>query len=91
MRVVGSCGVFAEKETPEALADAIARLLDDADLRKELGEAARKRAREKFSWTADAQKLVAAYADLLPSAAAAPERSFTRLLGRRAGQPPSAP
>ena len=36
-RIVGDCGVFADEETPEALADAIAGLLDDAALRTRAG------------------------------------------------------
>jgi glycosyltransferase involved in cell wall biosynthesis len=89
-RIVGDCGVFAEQETPEALADAIARLLDDAGLRTRLGEAARKRAREEFSWTADAQKLVGAYANLLRARPAVRTWSLGRILRWRPGQPPSA-
>jgi glycosyltransferase involved in cell wall biosynthesis len=80
MRVIGDCGVFAEEETPEALANAIARLLDDPQLRSELGETARRRARENFYWTADAQKLVAAYANLRPSRPQARGWSFGRFL-----------
>ena len=90
MRVVGECGVFAEEETPEALANAIARLLDDPQLRSELGETARRRAREDFSWTADAQKLVSAYANLRPSRPHVRGWSFGRFLRWRPGQPPSA-
>jgi glycosyltransferase involved in cell wall biosynthesis len=90
MRVVGECGIFADEETPEALADAIARLLDDSELRTRLGETARRRASVEFSWAADAQKLVDAYANLLPSRATAKNRSLGRFLRWRPGQPPSA-
>ena len=90
MKIVGDCGLFAEEETPEALAKSIAKLLDDPQLRKELGEAGRKRAREEFSWAADAQKLVDAYAKLLPSRSTGRSWSLGRFLRWRPGQPPSA-
>jgi glycosyltransferase involved in cell wall biosynthesis len=90
MRIVSDCGIFAEQETPEALADAIATLLDDATLRARLGEAGRRRASEEFSWTADAQKLVSAYDRLLPTRPTASTWSWGRFLRWRPGQPPSA-
>lgn len=66
MKLVGECGIFAEEETPEALATGIEVLMKDPDLRTELGEAGRRRANELFSWRADAEKLVAGYERLLP-------------------------
>jgi glycosyltransferase involved in cell wall biosynthesis len=65
-RLVGNCGIFAEEETPEALAGAIEKLINNPDLRTKLGEAGRRRAGELFSWRADADKLVAAYERLRP-------------------------
>ena len=44
-----------------ALATAIERLLDDADLRVRLGRSARRRAEDKFSWRSTAQATVAEY------------------------------
>lgn len=66
MKLVGECGLFAEEETPEALAGAIETLMRDPDLRTKLGEAGQRRANELFSWRADADKLVAGYERLLP-------------------------
>ena len=66
MKLVGECGLFAEEETPEALASAIETLMRDPDLRTKLGQAGQRRANELFSWRADAEKLVAGYERLLP-------------------------
>jgi colanic acid/amylovoran biosynthesis glycosyltransferase len=46
-----------------ALRAAIERLLDDADLRRRLGEAGRASARERWSWDAATQATLAAYRD----------------------------
>ena len=64
MDLVGPCGVFAQEETPEALAKAILMLINDPVLRSGLGEGGRSRARELFSWSAEAKKLIDAYANL---------------------------
>jgi len=45
----GTTGLSVPPEQPHALADAIARLLDDADLRAALGRAARNRVRADFT------------------------------------------
>lgn len=66
MDLVGSCGIFAKQETPEALAEAILGLMQNPALRAKLGEAARERAREMFSWRNEAGKLIAAYEKLKP-------------------------
>ena len=67
MDLVGPCGIFAQEETPEALAKAILVLMNDSVLRSKLGEAACSRARELFSWRAEAEKLVEAYESLWPA------------------------
>ena len=67
MDLVGPCGIFAEEETPEALAKAILVLMNDSVLRSSLGEAACSRARELFSWTTEANKLAEAYDGLRPA------------------------
>jgi glycosyltransferase involved in cell wall biosynthesis len=43
---------------PRALADAIQRLVDDPELRRRLGEAARARAVEAHTWRAHTQRIV---------------------------------
>ena len=50
-----------------ALRAALLRLLHDADLRRRLGEAGRKRARERLSWDAATDATLLAYADALAS------------------------
>jgi glycosyltransferase involved in cell wall biosynthesis len=46
----GKSGLLVEPGNPSALAQAILRLLTDDGLRKSMGEAARRRAMELFSW-----------------------------------------
>jgi phosphatidylinositol alpha-1,6-mannosyltransferase len=59
--VDGSTGyVVQSPRDPDAVADALRRLLDDADLRRRMGEAARLRARSEFDWDRLAQRLGAA-------------------------------
>ena len=53
---------------PAALARAIARLLDDAPLRAQLSEAARRRARERYSWAATAQATADVYREVIGTA-----------------------
>lgn len=62
--VVGDAGLIVESQNVEGLAEAIARLLDDPALRKELGAAGQRRARE-FTWPKTAQKTVAVYRQAL--------------------------
>ena len=66
MDLLGECGVFAEQETPEALAEAISGLMNNRTLRVKLGEAGYHRAHELFSWRGEAKKLVEAYESLRP-------------------------
>jgi phosphatidyl-myo-inositol dimannoside synthase len=47
----GVSGLVVPEEDEQATADAILTLLQDADLRTEMGKAARKRAREQQTWT----------------------------------------
>jgi glycosyltransferase involved in cell wall biosynthesis len=47
--VDGRTGLSVPAEDPAALADAIARMLDDAELRHDLGRAAREHARTAFA------------------------------------------
>lgn len=49
----------------EALAGAIKRLLEDAELRQKMGQAGRRRVESMFSWRQAAEKTVAVYEELL--------------------------
>lgn len=46
---VGDCGLLVEPERPEALAEAMQRLMDDPLLAADLGRRARERARREYS------------------------------------------
>jgi glycosyltransferase involved in cell wall biosynthesis len=50
MIVDGECGLLVPPDSPQALADAIARLLGNADLRGELGARARERAVDRYAF-----------------------------------------
>ena len=56
----GSRGCWSRRD-PVALRAALERLLEDAVLRRRLGESARERARERFSWSVATGATVAAY------------------------------
>jgi glycosyltransferase involved in cell wall biosynthesis len=45
----GETGLLAPPHDPAALADALGRLIDDADLRRRMGEAGRARAEREFA------------------------------------------
>lgn len=55
--LLAGCGVVVRPEDPEALATAIAGLLDDPKRAQALGEAARRRIRERYSYEAGAATL----------------------------------
>ncbi|MCS6841789.1 MAG: glycosyltransferase family 4 protein [Roseiflexus sp.] len=57
----GVHGLLVPERNPAALADAIARLLDNRDLAARLGEAARRRVLEELSWDATAARFEEAY------------------------------
>lgn len=54
----GRDGILVEPRNPEMLADALDRLLSDADLRKKLGQAASTKVTEKFSVERSVTKLL---------------------------------
>jgi len=58
-------GILVPPADPPALAAAIRSLLADRPLRQRMGEAARKRVVESFSWEAAARKTVEVYRELL--------------------------
>ena len=57
----GETGLLVPPGDPSALAVALGRALDDADLRAQLGEAGRKRVLERFTWRACAEGTVEQY------------------------------
>jgi glycosyltransferase involved in cell wall biosynthesis len=61
----GVTGLLVPPDDPDALAGAIAELLVDPSRARELGEAGRRRAEERFSWETVAERLRGLYADLL--------------------------
>ena len=63
--VVGDAALSVPPGDAEALAVAIARVLDDPDLAAALGAAGRARVMERFTWTSVAQQTVQWYRDAL--------------------------
>ena len=57
----GETALLVPPSDPGALAAAIGRLLDDADLRARIGAAGRARVLERFTWKATAEETVAEY------------------------------
>lgn len=65
-RLLGDAGLYAEGETPGALADACMKLVHDDELRNRCANEASRLAQRSFSWDREADKLVAAYERLTP-------------------------
>ena len=61
----GVTGLLVPARDPAALRAAIERLLADRELRRRLGDAARRSATERFSWDAATRATLAAYLDAL--------------------------
>jgi glycosyltransferase involved in cell wall biosynthesis len=61
--VDGETGIVVPARDPVALRAALERLLGDRELRRQLGDAGRERAREHFSWDAVTDATLAAYAE----------------------------
>ena len=61
----GVTGLLVPPDDPAALAGAIAELLADPSRARELGEAGRRRAEERFSWDTVTARLRGLYAELL--------------------------
>lgn len=66
-RLLGGAGVYAESDTPAALARACAVLMQDDALRRRCADEAARLAQHSFNWDREAGKLVAAYERLSPS------------------------
>jgi glycosyltransferase involved in cell wall biosynthesis len=54
--VPGETGYIFERGNPQALADALAPLLDDAALRRRMGDAGRRRVEERYTWDSVVQQ-----------------------------------
>jgi glycosyltransferase involved in cell wall biosynthesis len=63
-------GLLVEPGDVDALRSALRRLLDDEELRRRLGAAARERVREHFSWERVTDLTVAAYEDVMRASSA---------------------
>jgi glycosyltransferase involved in cell wall biosynthesis len=61
--VDGETGIVVPPRDPVALRSALERLLADPELRRRLGEAGRRRARDHFSWDAVTDATLAAYTE----------------------------
>jgi len=53
------------RDTPEAIADAIVRVLDDDELRTRLGAGGRATVEERYGWDTIGARLLSAYAALM--------------------------
>jgi glycosyltransferase involved in cell wall biosynthesis len=68
--VDGETGLVVPRRDPQALREALERLLADGDLRRRLGAAGRERAREHFSWDRVTDLTLEAYTDAAGTMAA---------------------
>lgn len=66
----GRNGLLVPIRRPDAIADAMARLVESRTLRCTLGSAARRDAGEHYTWEAAADRLLSTYERVLPAAAA---------------------
>lgn len=62
---LGDLGVYAPVGNIEAFTQGIARLVENPQLRQELGTKLRQRARNKYSWRAAGEQIVQIYRDIL--------------------------
>jgi glycosyltransferase involved in cell wall biosynthesis len=67
-RTAGRAALYAARDDPAAFAEAIAKLLDDAQERERLGALGRERAEASLGWDASEKALLAAYAHALEQA-----------------------
>jgi len=62
---LGACGIYAERGSATSLADRLIGLLDDANLRQQLGRQLQQRAVEHYDWNRAAIKIVDVYREVL--------------------------
>jgi len=67
VETVGDAGIPVEPKDPKALANAIRVLIDDEELRDELGERGRKRVEENFTWEKVVDQTVRVYEETIGS------------------------
>jgi glycosyltransferase involved in cell wall biosynthesis len=67
--VVGDAGLLVPVRDSKAISRALKRLIDNPELRRSLGAAARRRIEERFTWGAVARRYVEEYGQHLPRAA----------------------
>ncbi len=64
-KAAGGAALYASNNCPVALADELARLVDDADLRTTLADVGRERAASELDWNRERGELLAAYSQAL--------------------------
>jgi len=84
----GETGLLVAPDDPGALAAAIARLLDDAELRARLGAAGRERVLSRFTWAVTAEGTAACYQALLAGLPLPGAPAPATATGRRAQDSP---
>jgi len=67
--VVGDAGLLVPVRDSKAISLALRRLIDNPELRRSLGAAARRRIEERFTWAAVARRYVEEYGQHLPNGA----------------------
>ena len=73
--VTPDCGILVPPRDPEAMKNAIQKLLKDDNLRKEMGQNGRKRAVDNFSWPVAAKNTLEVYKDVI--------KDYRRMLERK--------
>jgi glycosyltransferase involved in cell wall biosynthesis len=68
----GETGILVDAERPDAVAEAVRRLLDDAGLRRRLGQAGRRAVESFYNWDRGAGDLRRIGHELAPAAAGVP-------------------
>ncbi|MCD6229142.1 MAG: glycosyltransferase family 4 protein [Candidatus Omnitrophica bacterium] len=64
-KMVGGVGMLVKPGDHRVLAEAIIFLLENGEIRKELGKRARKRAEQKYNWSYTAKSILSAYEKIL--------------------------